>query len=121
MKTIVRNFVVLVAGALLLMPSALAQSGSGGEFVIHNLTDNNVVVGFYTNDGSGWSTNWLSEQLNPGEQANAAFDAVSGSCDQTFQVGWLGSSGGEVFDEPIGINICDASNVYLADNEMYYD
>lgn len=107
--------------SLLLATAALAQSGSGGAFTIHNQTDNNVVVGFYTNDGSGWSANWLGDQLAPGENASAEFTADTGACDQVFQVGWLGSDGSEVMDEPININICDASNVYLADNEMYYD
>ena len=108
----------MIAG---LASSALAQSGSEGEFTIHNNTSNNVVVGFYTNDGSGWSANWLSEQMVPGMTASAAFTADEGSCEQTFQVGWLGENGSEVMDDPIGIDICEASNVYLDDNEIYFD
>lgn len=110
-----------LAASLLLATAAFAQSGSGGAFTIHNQTDNNVVVGFYTNDGGGWSANWLGDQLAPGQDASAEFTAETGSCDQVFQVGWLGSDGGEVIDEPVSIDICAASNVYLADNEMYYD
>jgi len=79
------------------------------------------VVGFYTNDGSGWSDNWLIEQLRPSENANAAFNAETGSCAQTLQVGWLGADGSEVMDDPINIDICQASNVYVADNEIFYD
>jgi len=109
-------FSQLFAGA-----TAFAQSGSGGVFTIQNRTANNIVVGFYTNDGSGWSDNWLGEQLRPGENAEAKFDAETGACDQTLRVGWLGDNGGEVLDEPIRIDICKASNVYLDDNEIYYD
>jgi hypothetical protein len=98
-----------------------AQSGAGGEFTVHNITEGNVVVGFYTNDGSGWSNNWLSEQMLPNQTATAAFFAETGACDQVFQVGWLGDNGTEVLDEPISINICEATNVYLADNEIYFD
>lgn len=111
-------------GALLfcgLVGTAFAQSGAGGDFTIINQTARNVAIGFYTNDGSGWSDNWLSEDLMPGDQADASFYADSGSCEQTFQVGWLGENGEEILDDPIDINICDASNVYLADNEIYYD
>ena len=109
--------------AFSLAPSlAMAQAtGSEGNFTIINKTAGNVVVGFYTNDGSGWSDNWLDAELKPGEEADAAFTADEGSCDQTFQVGWLGQDGSEVMDEPIDIDICEASNVYLDDNEIYFD
>lgn len=111
-------------GALLLasVTAAFAQgTGSQGYFQLYNNTEDNTVVGFYTNDGSGWSENWLSEALEPGESAEAQFTADTGKCDQTFQVGWLGDDDTEVLDNPIDINICDASNIYMDDNEIYYD
>ena len=41
--------------------SAFSQAtGNQGKFTIHNKSDNNVVVGYYTNDGEGWSANWLA-------------------------------------------------------------
>ena len=54
-----------IAAALLLSATAAnAQStGSEGYFNIYNNTPSNVVVGFYTNDGSGWSNNWLDDAL----------------------------------------------------------
>lgn len=101
---------------------AFAGTGSEGYFTVYNNTDNNIVVGFYTNDGSGWSDNWIDgAQITPGEGGEVEFIADTGSCAQTFAVGWLSSDGGEVVDEPIDIDICDASNVYLDDNEIYYD
>lgn len=96
-------------------------TGAEGYFQIYNNTDQNTVVGFYTNDGSGWSDNWLSSRLKPGANVKATFHANTGPCEQTFQVGWLGTDGGEVMDDPVSIDICKASNVYLDDNEMYYD
>ena len=96
-------------------------TGSEGYFTIYNNTSGNVVVGFYTNDGSGWSDSWLSEALLPGEVAEAEFTADTGACDQAFTVGWLGENDTEVLDDTITINICEASNVYLDDNEIYYD
>lgn len=97
-------------------------TGSQGYFQIYNDTEGNVVVGFYTNAGDGWSDNWLNgAQIMPGQNAEARFHANEGPCDQVFAVGWLGDNGSEVMDDPVSINICDASNVYLNDNEMYYD
>ncbi|QTL06026.1 hypothetical protein J5J86_04265 [Aquabacter sp. L1I39] len=101
--------------------AASAQTGKRGEFTIHNETPGNTVVGFYTNDGTGWSTNWLSEPLEPGDSAELAFTKSSGKCQQTLRVGWRGKSGGEVKDEPIRIDICKASNVYLHDNDVSFD
>lgn len=109
------------AALFLCASTALAGTGSEGYFQIYNNTDDNTVVGFYTNDGSGWSSNWLAQPIGPDESARAEFNADTGSCAQTFRVGWLGESGGEVLDDPIDIDICDASNVYLDDNEIYYD
>ncbi len=97
-------------------------TGSEGYFTLYNNTAGNVVVGFYTNDGSGWSDNWLpGGQGHPGESVTVEFFADTGACDQMFQVGWLGQDGSEVYDDPIAIDICEASNVYLDDNEIYYD
>ncbi|MCC2112200.1 MAG: hypothetical protein KDJ16_09220 [Hyphomicrobiales bacterium] len=115
----------VMAAALLAVSSAMVVAqgtGSEGYFTIYNNTSNNVVVGFYTNDGSGWSQNWLNDAVLPSEHAEARFTADTGLCDQTLRVGWLGADQeSEVLDEPISIDICAASNVYLDDNEIYFD
>ena len=122
MKILIARFTLIcVAAATLFVGAAFAQSGSEGKFTIHNMTEGNIVVGFYTNDGNGWSDNWLAEEMDPGLTVTAGFFAQSGSCEQTFQVGWLGGDGSEVMDDPISIDICEATNVYLADNEIYFD
>jgi hypothetical protein len=119
---VIKSASAVVLSVILVVMASLtfAQSGSAGEFTIFNNTKNNIVISFYTNDGSGWSSNWLSEDLDPGEEAYASFYADE-SCEQLFQVGWLGENDSEVLDEPISIDVCDASNIYLDDNEIYYD
>ena len=110
--------------ALALMPAAALAQGTGSEgyFTLFNNTTNNIVVSFYTNDGSGWSQNWLTtDALVPGASATAEFYADTGACDQAFLVGWLGQDGSEVLDEPIAIDICAASHASLDDNETFYD
>lgn len=115
-------FSFIIAAFLAISNTVLAQpTGSSGIFTIYNNTHENTVIGFYTNDGHGWSSNWLSEDLRPGESAQAQFSKDTGDCEQTLQVGWLGSAGDEVLDDPIGIDICDASNIYLEDNDILFD
>jgi hypothetical protein len=60
--------------------------------------------------------------MMPGENALAQFDAEEGSCINYFVVGWLGADlETEVLDEPTEIDICEATNVYLGDNEILFD
>ena len=123
MKPRIAFLAAALAATHLCAGTVLAQgTGSEGYFTIHNDTTNNIVVGFYTNDGSGWSDNWLAtDALMPGQSALAEFHDETGPCEQVFAVGWLGTNGSEVIDDPISIDICDASNVYLADNDITYD
>ena len=77
MKQLVRGLLVaMVFGAC----STAYGEGTGAEgyFTVHNDTNGNVVSGFYTNDGSGWSSNWLSLQLRPGEETVAEFFRIPG-------------------------------------------
>lgn len=122
------KFKDFVAGSLLAglsfaaaLGTASAQTGKKGIFTIHNDTSGNVVVGFYTNDGTGWSRNWLRSQLKPGEDAQAEFIEDGALCKQRIRVGWLSKNGGEVLDDPINIDFCKATNVYLKDNDVTYD
>lgn len=97
------------------------RPGSEGYFTVYDETEGNVLISFYTNDGSGWSDNWLADAILPGESGEASFSADTSECDQVFAAGWLGADDTEVIDEEISIDICAASNVYLGDNEIYYD
>jgi hypothetical protein len=102
---------------------ALAQSGAEGVFTVHNDTETNVIIGFYvgTTDDS-FSDNWLSDPLMPGETARAEFESEEGSCINYFVVGWLGADmDSEVLDDPVEIDICEATNVYLGDSEITFD
>lgn len=112
---------LLTAGSGLVGQAFAQGTGKNGVFTIHNETDSNTVVGFYTNDGSGWSKNWMNNNLGPGDTAKMEFSRPGGKCKQTLRVGWRAKGGGEVRDNPINIDICDASNVYLHDNKITYD
>jgi hypothetical protein len=113
---------LIIAAASGFAAAASAEgTGKNGVFTVHNETKGNTVVGFYTNDGGGWSKNWLDENLDPGDSTKMEFSKPGGKCKQTLRVGWLGKNKAEVKDDPINIDICDASDVYLHDNKITYD
>jgi hypothetical protein len=113
----------LIFASLMSATGALAQTGSECVFTIHNDTAENTLTGFYTSDDDGatWSANWLARNMKPGQSAVAEFTADTCSCDQVFQAGWLNVNGGETLDEEHTIDICEASNVYLGDDEISFD
>jgi hypothetical protein len=115
--------VALIFTTFMATDGALAQTGSECVFTIHNDTEQNTLMGFYTSDDDGetWSSNWLSDRLEPGQTASAEFSADTCACDQSFQAGWLDVNGGEALDDEHTIDICEASNVYLGDNEVSFD
>ena len=107
--TLIKTSAAILFTSAITATGAFAGTGADGVFTIHNDAETNVVSGFYTSEDEGetWSTNWLSIQVRP--------------CEQVLQVGWVGDGGGEVLDEPISIDICEASNVYLEDNDVSFD
>ncbi|AKI00446.1 hypothetical protein IMCC20628_01733 [Hoeflea sp. IMCC20628] len=122
MKLIKLSAALLFSG-FITATGALAQTGAECVFTIHNDAADNTLVSFYTSpdDGANWSTNWLGEDMDPGQKATAEFTADTCVCDQVFQAGWLGEDDTEVLDEPHTIDICEASNVYLGDDEVSFD
>jgi hypothetical protein len=114
----------LIWGVLLALAVAAggtkdSSAGGWGNFAIHNQS-NYIITGFYTDEGDGWSANWLREQIGAGDSAEMQFTR-DGPCDINFRVGWLTTSGGEEMGEPWQIDICNAHNVYFSDSKVTYD
>ena len=109
----------LFALTLLLGGVADVSAGDWGNFTIHNQSDY-IITGFYTDEGDGWSDNWLKEQVGAGESAGMEF-LHDGPCDINFRVGWLTTSGGETLGDPWHIDICNAKNVYFSADKVTYD
>lgn len=123
MNNLIKLSASIALAAFIAATGAQAQTGSECVFTIHNQTEKHTLIGFYTSpdDGANWSDNWLNEDMAPGQTAMAEFTADTCACDQVFQAGWLSADGDEVLDEPHTIDICQASNVYLGDNEVSFD
>lgn len=103
--------------------SAFAEgTGADGQVKIFNSSPGFTITGFYTNDGSGWTRDWLGhETLTPGEGAVAQFRSAPPTCHQHVRAGWRSASGHEFRGHAIRVNICGLSNIYFAQEETYFD
>src|SRR5438105_4871879 len=78
---------------------ASAYAGNNVSFTIHN-TSGYIISSFQTNDGDGWSTNWLGgDQVGAGESAPLEFTA-DGPCKIQLRVSWRTTDGGQEVGDP---------------------
>ena len=120
--TVLIRALALCATFIATSPALAQGTGAKGYFNIYNVTVGHEIVGFYTNEGHGWTTNWLTaETLTVGEGAVAQFQPGAVTCQQTFTVGWRSTAGREIRGHPVAINICDATNVYLGIDKLSFD
>ncbi|MEL7396385.1 MAG: hypothetical protein AAFN44_08440 [Pseudomonadota bacterium] len=103
--------------------SAYAEAtGADGHVNIFNSTPGFTITGFYTNAGHGWTRDWLTDVvLTPGVGAKAVFSSAPPKCHQHIRAGWLSTAGREFHGHPIHINICEVSNIYFAEDEIFFD
>ena len=118
-----RSLALAAGFAVLGAQSTLAEgTGAKGYVNIINSTPGFVITGFYTNAGHGWTRDWLTNvRLTPGELAVAQFSTAPPKCHQRVRVGWLSTAGREKRGHPISVNICNVSNVYFAQREIFFD
>ncbi|MEO0370930.1 MAG: hypothetical protein AAF231_05690 [Pseudomonadota bacterium] len=105
------------------LPVHAEGTGADGHIRIFNSSPGFTITGFYTNDGHGWTRDWLGHDitLTPGEGATAQFRSAPPTCHQNVRAGWLSASGHEFRGHPIRVNVCNVSNIYFAQEETYYD
>jgi len=104
--------------ALLTGPAAFADDNL--KFTIHNDSDY-IIASFQTNEGHGWSNNWLKgDEVHAGDSTALKF-LRDGPCKIQVRVGWRTKDGGQEVSDPWNIDICDAKNVYFDGHKVTYD
>lgn len=114
----VRNFAVAIClASAVFSTQAIAENL---KFDIENSSDY-TISSFQSNEGDGWSDNWLGgNEVGPGEAMTLEF-VKDGPCDIEVRVGWRTTDGGQEMGEPWQINICDAHTVYFDGEQVTYD
>lgn len=103
-----------VGAALCLLPILAAPASAGSwKFGITNKTKY-VITGFRTKEkGEGWSSNWLGESIQPGEEFEMDFGTDEGECTVRTQVIF---SDGSYFD--YNVDYCKASHLNVYNDEI---
>ena len=118
MKIAVFGLLATAAGLLANGPSM--ANGDNLSFMIHN-DSHFIISAFQSNEGHGWSTNWLhGDQVGAGKSSNLQF-LHDGPCKIQVRVSWRTTDGGQEVGDPWNIDICKAKNVYFDGHKVTFD
>ena len=110
----------LIAATAMVMSAGSALADENLEFNIKNTSDY-IISAFQSNEGSGWSKNWLDgDQVDAGETQALHF-LNDGPCDVQGRVSWRTTDGGQEVGDPWNIDICKAHTVYFDGKQVTYD
>jgi hypothetical protein len=106
------SFAAAVIGALALSGSANAASW---KFKVYNKSET-AAIEFRTQEDGEWSSNWISERIEPGDHFDMDFGTDKGDCTVRTQIRF---TDGTHFDA--NVNYCKISNLYIYENKLQGD
>jgi hypothetical protein len=98
--------------AAVLLTAGPAAAGDHWKFAVENKSDH-AAVEFRTRQDDEWSSNWISDRIEPGETFNMDFNTSEGSCTVRTQITF---TDGSKFDADV--NYCKVSKLYLYENKL---
>ena len=109
-------------GAAVAAIGALACSSAFADNLKFKISNESkyIISSFQTNEGKGWSKNWLDGDVDAGETMDMQF-LKDGPCAIQVRVGWRTEDGGQEVGEPWNIDICKAHTVYFDGDKVTYD
>jgi hypothetical protein len=103
---------VLVAPVMM---SSLALAGDHWKFNIVNKSKT-AAIEFRTQESGDWSSNWISDRIQPGDTFNMDFGTSKGDCTVRTQISF---ADGTKFDAPV--DYCKVNNLYIHDDNVTWD
>jgi hypothetical protein len=108
---------ILSCSGAVLVASMLAGNGASAgsdhwKFLIKNKSDH-AVVEFRTQEDDEWSSNWISERIEPGDTFDMDFNTNEGSCTVRTQITF---TDGSRFDA--NVDYCKVSTLYLYEDKL---
>ena len=101
------SFATAAVGALALAGAANAASW---KFKVYNKS-NTAAIEFRTQEDGEWSSNWITERIEPGDYFDMDFGTDKGDCTVRTQIRF---TDGSYFDT--NVDYCKISNLYIYEN-----
>jgi hypothetical protein len=95
--------------------AALAIAGAHWKFNVINKS-NTAAVEFRTQEDGAWSSNWISDRIQPGDTFNMDFVASKGDCTIRTQIRF---ADGSKFDAQV--DYCKVNNLYIRDGNITWN
>ena len=106
------SFATAAVGALALAGAANAASW---KFKVYNKS-NTAAIEFRTQEDGEWSSNWITERIEPGDYFDMDFGNDKGDCTVRTQIRF---TDGSYFDT--NVDYCKISNLYIYENRLRGD
>jgi hypothetical protein len=106
------SFATAAVGALALAGAANAASW---KFKVYNKS-NTAAIEFRTQEDGEWSSNWITERIEPGDYFDMDFGTDKGDCTVRTQIRF---TDGSYFDT--NVDYCKISNLYIYENRLRGD
>ncbi|GGH11320.1 hypothetical protein GCM10007036_08280 [Alsobacter metallidurans] len=113
------RLVVIAAAAALATLPGLPASAKSLTFTVKN-TSKYIISSFQSNEGNGWSKNWIRSDIGSGQSRALEF-LQDGPCEIEVRVGWRTTDGGQQVGDAWEIDICEAHTVYFDGRKVTFD
>ena len=111
-KFAVGTGIVLAAFAVM---NSFALAGDHWKFNVVNKS-NTAALEFRTQENGEWSSNWISDRIEPGDTFNMDFGTSKGDCSVRTQISF---ADGSKFDAPV--DYCKVNNLYIHNDSITWD
>ena len=109
--------IVTSACAALIAPLLLCDPAPAGEWKFTVVNKGTLpAIEFRTREDGEWSSNWISERVEPGDSFEMDFGTSEGECTVRTQIRF---TDGSYFDA--NVNYCKISTLYINDTRLTVD
>ena len=103
--------------AAMLVPTLLSAPASAGEWKFKVVNKGTLpAIEFRTKEDDEWSSNWISERVEPGDTFDMDFGTSKGECTVRTQIRF---TDGSYFDA--NVDYCQVSTLYIHDKRLTAD
>ena len=112
-----RHFAIGAGTVIFVWASVAGVAIAGAHWKFNVINKSNIAaVEFRTQEGGEWSSNWISDRIQPGDTFNMDFGTSKGDCTVRTQIQF---ADGSKFDAQV--DYCKVNNLYIHDDNITWD